>query len=215
LYTYHVKNSIYLCFFCRLQALIEREWIAGGFPFSSRHKNSCYTPSNLRKKNCSSTFVLFLDCVFQLHSQFPCSFEFNTTLLIVLFENSFYSQYGTFLGNSEQERASLDLMNVSVSLWTYLNIPQIMNSLLNLMYEPNSNVIWPSVAPISLVLWSDLYLRWVVEQKYMKKMFDDIQTLITKEKELRCKVLKLRRQLIDVFKEYQELESLANEEDSD
>jgi myotubularin-related protein 9 len=51
------------------------------------------------------------------------------------------------------------------------------------------------------VLWSDLYLRYVVDQSNAKQRFDAIQSLITQEKELRSKVLKLRRQLIDICKE--------------
>lgn len=78
------------------------------------------------------------------------------------------------------------------------------------MYEPNQGVIWPSVAPISLELWtgnlfygknenndffnlqcfcfSELYLRWVIDQTQTKNMFHQIQALITKEKEMRTKV---------------------------
>lgn len=136
----------------RLEALIEREWIQAGFPFSLRHKHSCYAQA--RAKTSGSTFVLFLDCVFQLHSQFPCSFEFGTNLLIILFEHSFASQYGTFLGDCERDREAIRLQSKTTSLWSYLNRPDVLKSLLNTIYEPNQSVIWPSVAPISLVLWS-------------------------------------------------------------
>lgn len=81
-----------------------------------------------------------------------------------------------------------------------------MKSLLNSIYEPNAAVIWPSVAPISLTLWSDLYLRFVIDQSLSKKVFHHVQSLISQEKELRSKVLKLRRQLLDLLKEYQEMQ---------
>lgn len=137
-----------------LEALIEREWIHAGFPFSTRHRYSCYTAATHRSKTAGSTFVLFLDCVFQLHTQFPCSFEFGTNLLLILFEHSFASQYGTFLGDNERERRDLKLHKRTTSLWSYLNRPDVLKSLLNPIYEPNQSVIWPSVAPISLTLWS-------------------------------------------------------------
>lgn len=193
-----------------IQALIEREWIQAGFPFATRHKHSCYTPSQNRPKTSASTFVLFLDCVYQLHCQFPFSFEFGTQMLILLFEHSFFSSYGTFLGDSERERESIKLHSKTTSLWSYLNRPDVLKSLLNPMYEPNQGVIWPSVAPISLELWSgksltqpgetnvvfsrfshiaELYLRWVIDQTQVKSMFHQIQTLIAKEKETRSKVL--------------------------
>lgn len=137
-----------------LQALIEREWIQAGHPFASRHRYSCYTPHQLRNKNSGATFVLFLDCIFQLYTQFPCSFEFSTQLLILLFEHSYFSQYGTFLCNSEKERHELQVHTRTTSLWSYLNRPDVLQTLLNPLYEPNPSVIWPSVAPISLELWS-------------------------------------------------------------
>lgn len=95
----------------RIQALIEREWVQAGHPFSIRHAHSCYytTPNSnsLRKASFSSssnpalpgvspTFLLFLDCLHQLLEQFPCSFEFNQDLLITFFEHSYSSQYGNF-----------------------------------------------------------------------------------------------------------------------
>lgn len=147
-----------------IQALIEREWIQAGFPFATRHKHSCYTPSQNRPKTSASTFVLFLDCVYQLHCQFPFSFEFGTQMLILLFEHSFFSSYGTFLGDSERERESIKLHTKTTSLWSYLNRPDVLKSLLNPMYEPNQGVIWPSVAPISLELWSGkllIYHLWI------------------------------------------------------
>lgn len=143
-----------------LEALIEREWIHAGFPFVTRHRFSCYTASTHRSKTAGSTFVLFLDCVYQLHTQFPCSFEFCTHLLIILFEHSFASQYGTFLGDNERERVDLKLHKRTTSLWSYLNRPDVLKSLLNPIYDPNQSVIWPSVAPISLTLWSG---KWVIQ----------------------------------------------------
>lgn len=120
-------------------------------------------PSQSRPKTCASTFVLFLDCVHQLHCQFPFSFEFSTQLLILLFEHSFFSSYGTFLGDSESDRTNMKLHTKTTSLWSYLNRPDILKSLLNPIYEPNQGVIWPSVAPISLELWTGrciLQISW-------------------------------------------------------
>lgn len=75
-------------------------------------------------------------------------------MLILLFEHSFFSSYGTFLGDSEREREMIKLHTKTTSLWSYLNRPDVLKSLLNPMYEPNQNVIWPSIAPISLELWT-------------------------------------------------------------
>ncbi|TDG51198.1 hypothetical protein AWZ03_002285 [Drosophila navojoa] len=184
-----------------LQALIEREWIQAGHPFAARHRYSCYTPHQLRNKHSGATFVLFLDCIFQLFTQFPCSFEFSTQLLILLFEHSYFSQYGTFLCNSERERHELQVHTRTTSLWSYLNRPDVLQTLLNPLYEPNSSVIWPSVAPISLELWSELYLRWVIDQRNLATTMTQIQELITCEKELRTQAFKLRKQAVELCQE--------------
>jgi hypothetical protein len=62
-----------------------------------------------------------------------------------------FSLVGTFLGTCEAERMNMKLAERTVSLWSYLNQPDILQSFLNPMYDPNNRVIWPSVAPMSLV----------------------------------------------------------------
>lgn len=188
-----------------LQALIEREWLQAGHPFSTRHKHSCYTPSSQRRKTSSATFTLFLDCVFQLYNQFPCSFEFDSRYLIMLFEHSYCSQYGTFLGDSERERVELKVRERTTSLWTHINRPQVIDTLLNPMYIPNMAVIWPSVAPLSIVLWSEMYTRWVIDQRQWKTNRDRMQEIIAEEKELEKKVKKLRRELSELQREVQQM----------
>ena len=61
------------------------------------------------------------------------------------------------------------------------------------MYEPNSNVIWPTVAPQSIVLWNGLYLRWVLDQKPQLEAWNTIAEIREKEKELQSRAGKLRR----------------------
>lgn len=114
-----------------LMALIDREWIQGGHPFGTRHAQSCYTSSQNRLKSSGATFVLLLDCIFQLYQQFPLSFEFDQQLLIILFEHSYFSQYGTFIADSESERMELMAFNKTTSLWSYLNKPDVITTLLN------------------------------------------------------------------------------------
>ncbi|XP_043918708.1 myotubularin-related protein 9 [Protopterus annectens] len=84
------------------EALIEREWLQAGHPFQLRCAQSAYSSS--KQKAEAPTFMLFLDCVWQIQRQFPCSFEFNELFLIMLFEHSYASQFGTYLGNNEAER---------------------------------------------------------------------------------------------------------------
>lgn len=182
-----------------LQALIEREWLKAGHPFHMRHTKFCY--SSIRAKGHQPTFLLFLDCIQQLHYQFPCSFEFTANMLILLFEHSYFSQFGTFLGNCEADREKMNVKKRTTSLWSYLNRPDVLTSLLNPMYEPNKCPIWPSVAPVSLVLWNELYLRWIIDQNYNKRAMQKIQNIIQNDKDLRTRAIKMRKQLIDLQKE--------------
>ncbi|XP_043271665.1 myotubularin-related protein 9 [Venturia canescens] len=141
-----------------LQALIEREWLQAGHPFYSRTRYGPYHPSHSQNPPHAPTFLLFLDCLYQLNYQFQYSFEYTTELLIKLFKRSYSSDYGTFLGDSEAERLQLKLPERTYSLWSYINQPEILENLLNPLYEPNVGVIWPSVAPVSIELWKELYL---------------------------------------------------------
>lgn len=58
---------------------------------------------------------------------------------------------GTFLTNCESDREFLELSQKTVSLWSHLSKPHFMEKYLNPLYIPNNKIIWPSVAPMSLV----------------------------------------------------------------
>lgn len=85
---------IYLFFLLCVQA---------GHPFQQRCAQSAY--SNGKPRSEAPVFLLFLDCVWQILRQFPCSFQFNEHFLVTLFEHAYASQFGTFLGNSAAERS--------------------------------------------------------------------------------------------------------------
>lgn len=82
------------------------------------------------------------------------------------------------------------------------------------MYEPNRNVIWPSVAPISLELWSELYLRWVIDQRDSIEKLNQIQMMITKEQELKRAAKEYRNQAKEICKEYEKIRE-SNGDQSD
>ncbi|XP_045182820.2 myotubularin-related protein 9-like [Mercenaria mercenaria] len=185
--------------FTGFEALIEREWLQAGHPFADRCAKSANAITKYRQE--SPVFLLFLDCVWQIWQQFPCSFEFSEDFLILLFEHAYSSQFGTYLGNCDQERRNLKLENRTISLWSYLNRPEVLAGYLNPMYDPNPAVIWPSVAPQSLCLWNGLYLRSHVNQAKQTEAWTEISKIREYDKELRSKVTKLRRQLASLEKE--------------
>ncbi|TKS76058.1 Myotubularin-related protein 9 [Collichthys lucidus] len=175
------------------QGLVEREWLQAGHPFQQRCAQSAYSNSKPRQE--APVFLLFLDCVWQILRQFPCSFEFSESFLVLLFEHAYASQFGTFLGNSTAERAKLSLPEKTVSLWSWVNRPQELERLTNPLYEANSLVIWPSVAPQSLLLWEGVFLRWNRSSKCLDEAYEEMVHIIEYNKELQNKVNTLRRQL--------------------
>jgi hypothetical protein len=62
------------------------------------------------------------------------------------------------VGDSESERRRLKLSERTCSLWSYVNHSEVLEKYMNPLYEPNPCVIWPSVAPVSIELWRELYL---------------------------------------------------------
>lgn len=110
---------------------------------------------------------------------------------------------GTFLGDCEKERQTYKLFTRTTSLWSYLNRPDIIVKFLNPVYEPNSGIIWPSVAPVSIVLWKELFLRWIVNQSHQRKAEEIIRNIISEDKEIRSVTNKLRKCALDLCKEIQ------------
>ncbi|XP_062979810.1 myotubularin-related protein 9 [Elgaria multicarinata webbii] len=178
------------------EALVEREWLQAGHPFQQRCAQSAY--SNSKQKWEAPVFLLFLDCVWQILRQFPCSFEFNYHFLLMLFEHSYASQFGTFLGNNENERCKLKLPQKTMSLWSWVNRPEELNRFKNPLFEANSLVIWPSVAPQSLQLWEGVFLRWNRSSRFLDESYQEMINIIRYNKELQVKVNLLRRQLAEL-----------------
>ncbi|NXR71220.1 MTMR9 protein, partial [Pycnonotus jocosus] len=178
------------------EALIVREWLQAGHPFQQRCAQSAY--SNSKQKWEAPVFLLFLECVWQIHRQFPCSFEFNEQFLIMLFEHAYASQFGTFLGNNENERAKLKLPQKTMSLWSWVNRPEELSRFQNPIYEANSLVIWPSVAPQSLQLWEGVFLRWNRPSKFLEEAEKERINIIKYNKELQARVNALRRRLAEL-----------------
>ncbi|KAF6031748.1 MTMR9 [Bugula neritina] len=184
------------------EALIEREWVQAGHPFKSRCCKSVYSKTDSKFE--SPVFLVFLDSVWQIWQQFPCSFEFNEEFLILLFDNAYCSKYGTFLCNNQKERKMNKLHEKTISLWSYVNQPDFLKTYLNPLYEPNSDVIFPSVAPQSLCLWKRLYMRHQLDLSSHTEMWERIKFTKENNLALQLRTSRLRRQVDALSKELQE-----------
>ncbi|CAG8754347.1 15358_t:CDS:1, partial [Racocetra fulgida] len=137
------------------QVLIEKEWVSFGHKFSDRSghlSNEKYFINNANStfnsvqskftkqshiREISPVFHQFLDCVFQILSQFPTKFEFNENFLIKLHYHCYSCQFGTFLCNSEKERMDYKVANETYSVWDYFNSYKTM--FLNPLYNEKNN----------------------------------------------------------------------------
>ncbi|XP_032351688.1 myotubularin-related protein 9-like isoform X3 [Camelus ferus] len=159
------------------QELVEREWIQAGHPFQLRCAHSAF--SHARPKHEAPTFLLFLDCVWQLGRQFPLSLEFGEGMLLALFDHAYASPFGTFLCNSEQERCLCEVRTRTHSLWSGLNQLKEQRKLRNPLYVPNPLALWPSVEPQSLRLWQGLFLRWTRPPEPSEAAWEKVWQIVT------------------------------------
>jgi len=195
------------------EALIEREWIQTGHPFWTRNGPNIGEGQSL----VAPVFLLFLDCVFQIHTQFPCSFEFSPGLLVVLADHSSSSNFGTFLWDCEKDRRDGRVREQTVSLWSFLNQVEILSQHLNCLYLPHPTVIWPSVAPMSLGLWSGYFLRWV-QAPVMTAGCQErrrMGEIVERNKAAQGVATKLRRELQELIEEAVKLGVLDVDDDED
>ncbi|XP_034875105.1 myotubularin-related protein 9-like isoform X3 [Mirounga leonina] len=162
------------------QELVEQEWIQAGHPFQLRCAHSAF--SHARPKHEAPTFLLFLDCVWQLGRQFPLSLEFGEGLLLALFEHAYASPFGTFLCSSEKERCLCEVRTRTHSLWSGLNQPKEQRKLRNPLYVPNPLAIWPSVELQPLRLWQGLFLRWIRPPEPSEVAWEKVWQIVTDKK---------------------------------
>ncbi|CAK8694593.1 unnamed protein product [Clavelina lepadiformis] len=101
------------------QALVQREWVVGGYPFLVRlgHLNQPMKQKTVNSvitatvsdttepaQKMSPVFLFFLDCVWQLMRQHPSAFEFSSTFLTVLYDGTRVPIFDTFIFNNERHR---------------------------------------------------------------------------------------------------------------
>lgn len=144
------------------KCLIRRDWIDFGHKFGDRTGLRNSDPNER-----SPVFLQWLDCVYQLHCQFPTAFEFTTSYLTKLAQHCYSGLFGTFLWNSLSERRNMrkDCNGETLSVWSYLNGSN--RQFVNVVYEEprkSSRRLRPSLGVEHIVLWKQLYMGPRLEQ---------------------------------------------------
>ncbi|KAF3836713.1 hypothetical protein F7725_004177 [Dissostichus mawsoni] len=146
------------------QVLVEKEWISFGHKFAARVGHGDENHANSER---SPLFVQFIDCVWQMTRQFPAAFEFNELFLITVLDHLYSCLFGTFLYNSEQERAAKEVQTQTVSLWSYINR--------------------------HLELWTAYYARWNPRMRPQVPVHQTLKELLLLRGELQRRVDELQR----------------------
>ncbi|XP_018621057.1 myotubularin-related protein 5-like isoform X4 [Scleropages formosus] len=143
--------------------LVEKEWLSFGHRFSHRgaqtlaSQNSGFTP----------VFLQFLDCVHQIHLQFPMEFEFSQYYLKFLAYHYVSNRFRTFLLDSDYERIELGVMYEEKgekksqqvkSVWDYIDrLNKKTPIFFNFMFAPEDGEVLKPYSYISnLKVW-DFY----------------------------------------------------------
>ncbi|KAI9916428.1 hypothetical protein PsorP6_017126 [Peronosclerospora sorghi] len=151
------------------QVLIEQEWCAFGHQFRVRSGRPGSQAGYWEDESTSPVFLQFIDAVWQLMRQFPCSFEFSERFLIALVDEVYCKQSGTFGDDCEERRMRSKTFLRCHSAWTVLESHRDAADFHNPFYVVPRNAAGPSdKAPTvleckwhtsSVAIWSSFYLR--------------------------------------------------------
>lgn len=86
------------------QVLIEKEWIAYGYPISWSEEASQYSGSSTEDSLAPISFIQFLDATWQLWTAFPSAFEFTDDFVLFILDNACSSRFGTLECSHDDER---------------------------------------------------------------------------------------------------------------
>ncbi|XP_040199118.1 myotubularin-related protein 5 isoform X4 [Rana temporaria] len=141
--------------------LLEKEWLSFGHRFSHRGAHTAASQSN----GFTPVFLQFLDCVHQIHLQFPSEFEFSQYYLKFLAYHYVSNRFRTFLLDSDCERIEKGILyeekgdrrgpQVCRSVWDYMERLNKKNPVFyNYMFSPeDGEVLRPYSSVWGLRVW--------------------------------------------------------------
>jgi Myotubularin-like phosphatase domain len=149
----------------------------------------------------SPVFLQFLDCVWQLSNLNSCSMEYNGYFLSFLSEEVYNCRFGTFLYDCERERK--EVKDKTVSLWTYILSPSVVDLYRNPLYKVSQDVLnLTDIPPHAVTIWSEYYSRSVLRMREFNDDKEQQHTLTAEHRarELALKIEQLEAQLAQLKK---------------
>ncbi|KAG4169336.1 hypothetical protein ERO13_A12G088900v2 [Gossypium hirsutum] len=164
--------------FAGFQALVEKDWLAFGHPFSDRIGMPSVSGTSFDLNRQSSTGNLSSSPVRQSsgsftpqtsntsHAQNNYSPIFLQTFLVDFLDCVLSCRFGNFLCNSEEEREKCGIHEACGCLWAYFadlrSLEGSSHAHYNLFYDPlkHNGPIFPPAAALAPTLWPQFNLRW-------------------------------------------------------
>uniref|UniRef100_A0A8C7QY66 SET binding factor 1 n=1 Tax=Oncorhynchus mykiss TaxID=8022 RepID=A0A8C7QY66_ONCMY len=152
----HLLSDPYYRTFDGFRLLVEKEWLSFGHRFSHRGAQTLASQSS----GFTPVFLQFLDCVHQIHLQFPMEFEFSQYYLKFLAYHYVSNRFRTFLLDSDYERIELGepFIRSTHKVWDYIDrLNKKTPIFFNYMFSPeDEEVLRPYSFISNLKVW-DFY----------------------------------------------------------